>query len=62
LDEDYLILTMIHSAKGKEIGAPVAARPDGKPWPDRQSFAKAWRKYATAAGLPKYVWNNHADV
>jgi hypothetical protein len=37
--------------------APVAARPDGKPWADRQSFSKAWRKYATAAGLPKNVWN-----
>jgi integrase len=36
---------------------PVAARTDGKPWADRQAFSKIWRRYATAAGIPKSVWN-----
>ena len=36
---------------------PVAARPDGEPWGDRQAFSKAWRKYAKAAGIPNSVWN-----
>jgi hypothetical protein len=37
--------------------APVASRPGGRPWADRQAFSKAWRKYATEAGVPKSVWN-----
>jgi hypothetical protein len=36
---------------------PVASKPDGKPWPDRQAFAKVWRKHATAAGVPKAILN-----
>ena len=36
---------------------PVAARADGQPWGDRQAFSKAWRKYATAVGIPKSLWN-----
>jgi hypothetical protein len=36
---------------------PVARQANGRPWPDRQSFSKAWRVIAEAAGIPKKVWN-----
>lgn len=36
---------------------PVAARPDGSPWPDRRSFAKHWRVYADRANVPRTVFN-----
>ena len=36
---------------------PIARQSNGLPWPDRQSFSKAWREIAKAAGIPKNVWN-----
>lgn len=36
---------------------PVAARDDGSPWPDRQSFARHWRAYAERANVPRKVFN-----
>jgi hypothetical protein len=39
------------------VNGPVARQPNGLPWPDRQSYSKAWREIATAAGIPKKVWN-----
>jgi hypothetical protein len=57
IDKCTLVMRCLERLDRSNPFAPVAARPDGKPWADRQSFAKAWRKYATAAGLPKNVWN-----
>ena len=57
IDKCTLIMRCLERLDRSDPFAPVAARTDGKPWPDRQSFGKAWRKYATAAGLPKNVWN-----
>jgi hypothetical protein len=57
IDKCTLVMRCLERLDRSNPFAPVAARPDGKPWPDRQSFAKAWRKYATTAGLPKNVWN-----
>jgi hypothetical protein len=45
------------SVPGRPTEGPVAARRDGRPWGDRRSFGKAWRKVASTAGLPKDVWN-----
>jgi hypothetical protein len=57
LDKCELVVRCVrHLDRGNPF-APVAARPDGKPWADRQAFSKAWRHYATAAGIPKSVWN-----
>jgi hypothetical protein len=39
------------------IDGPVARQPNGLPWPDHQAYGKEWRKIATAAGIPKNVWN-----
>jgi hypothetical protein len=36
---------------------PVARQANDLPWPDRQSYSKAWRVIAKAAGIPKTVWN-----
>jgi hypothetical protein len=43
---------------GKSVmDGPVARQADGSPWRDRQSFSKAWREIARAAGIPENVWN-----
>lgn len=43
---------------GKSVAdGPVARQADGSPWRDRQSFSKAWRETARAAGIPENVWN-----
>jgi hypothetical protein len=57
IDKCTLVMRCLERLDRSNPFAPVAARPDGKPWADRQSFGKAWRKYATATGLPKNVWN-----
>ena len=36
---------------------PVARQANGLPWSDHQAYGKEWRKIATAAGIPKNVWN-----
>jgi integrase len=57
LDKCELVVRCVrHLGRGNPF-APVAARPNGKPWADRQAFSKAWRLYATAVGIPKSVWN-----
>jgi hypothetical protein len=40
-----------------EKKGPVARQANGLPWPDRQSYSKAWRDIAEDAGIPKSVWN-----
>jgi hypothetical protein len=43
---------------GKSVtDGPVARQADGSPWRDRQSFSKAWREIARAAGISENVWN-----
>jgi hypothetical protein len=43
---------------GKSVtDGPVARQADGSPWRDRQSFSKAWREIARAAGIPENIWN-----
>ena len=57
IDKCALVVRCIKHLDRTDPCKPVAARPDGKPWADRQAFSKAWRRYATAAGIPKSVWN-----
>jgi integrase len=52
-----LLVTRCLMAPNRPKEGPVAARADGQPWGDRRSFGKAWRKVASAAGLPKNIWN-----
>ncbi len=39
------------------IPGPVARQHNGLPWPYLQSFSKAWREIATAAGISTGIWN-----
>jgi hypothetical protein len=51
------LVVMCLKTPGCPTEGPVAARKDGRPWEDRRSFGKMWRKIASDAGLPKGVWN-----
>jgi hypothetical protein len=52
-----LVLKCLEKVDTDAAPGPIARQPNGLPWPDRQSFSKAWREIATAAGIPKSVWN-----
>lgn len=56
LDKCPLVVRCVEALDRTDPLKPVAARPDGEPWGDRQAFSKAWRKYAKAAGIPNSVW------
>jgi hypothetical protein len=57
IDKCGLVMRCVALLDRSDPMRPVASRPDGKPWPDRQAFAKVWRKHATAAGVPKAILN-----
>lgn len=57
LDKCELVVRCVNHLDRTDPRKPVAARSNGQPWADRQAFSKAWRRYATAAGIPKSVWN-----
>jgi hypothetical protein len=50
-----LVVECLRKIDEKE--GPAARQANGLPWPDRQSFSKAWREIAKEAGIPKSVWN-----
>lgn len=57
LNSCELVVLTLRSFSAEEWVGPVARRRDLSPFPDRQSYAKAWRPIATAAGLRPEVQN-----
>ena len=52
-----LVVECLEKIGKSATDGPVARQADGSPWRDRQSFSKAWREIARAAGIPENVWN-----
>lgn len=52
-----LVVLSLAGFGSDEWKGPVACRPDGTPFPDRQSYAKAWRKIAKAVGISDVAQN-----
>jgi hypothetical protein len=52
-----LVVECLQKIGKSVVNGPVARQADGSPWRDRQSFSKAWREIARAAGIPENVWN-----
>lgn len=52
-----LVVLVLAAFGPDEWKGPVACRPDGTPFPDRQSYAKAWRKIAKAVGISDEAQN-----
>ena len=52
-----LVVLALAAFESDEWKGPVACRPDGTPFPDRQSYAKAWRKVARAVGISDVAQN-----
>jgi hypothetical protein len=52
-----LVVLALAAFEPDEWKGPVACRPDGTPFPDRQSYAKAWRKIAKAVGISDEAQN-----
>jgi hypothetical protein len=52
-----LVVECLQKIDKSVMNGPVARQADGSPWRDRQSFSKAWREIARAAGIPENVWN-----
>ena len=52
-----LVTFCLNNISSLPTNGPIAARKDGQPWGDRRSFGKEWREIATAAGVPREVWN-----
>jgi len=52
-----LVVECLEKIGKSAMTGPVARQTDGSPWRDRQSFSKAWREIARAAGIPENVWN-----
>lgn len=50
------MLALAAVPEAERVG-PLAKNESGQPWADGKKFAKAWREIATAAGVPKSVWN-----
>jgi hypothetical protein len=52
-----LVKRGLESVPDHPTEGPIVTRKDGLPWMDRRSFGKLWREVATAAGVPRDVWN-----
>jgi integrase len=57
LTECELVIRALRAFPSEQRNGPVACRPDGTPWPDRQAYAKDWRKVADAVGISKQKQN-----